>query len=450
MPYILITDFKAGLDVRRLPEAATPGSLTTLINAHINRGGEIEKRLSFVSKYTIPTGTFGLQATTSALYVFGSGTDPGVPSGLTYQRLQHPDALAMSSITHSEVFGGKIYAIAKYSDGTEYAFFDGALVTDWLDGIVRSTDTDNDGIATALATLVNADPNVTGTSTTNVVTIEGAAGETFSVTSDADNGTGNATDDQTATALKTQTAIAGQPEVLAVGKIQITGGEEPTAATGSIDLTAGASGSVDTITVNSIDILGGSEAFNTDLSTTATNVAATITANTSTPNYNAAAAGAVITITAEKVDGADANALAVDGTSTTITLGNKVNMSGGITRRLQRFLVDGINILSGPVGYTVSNSGTATAIKDNVNNNTSSPNYTAVTDGGTIVISAIAGTGSDPNGHVVEAVFQNDDTETTTETPPVETPVSADPPPEKTEDPFERQVREALEAADFG
>ena len=44
MPYILVEDFRGGLDARRINVTAAPGSLVTLTNAHITRGGEIEKK----------------------------------------------------------------------------------------------------------------------------------------------------------------------------------------------------------------------------------------------------------------------------------------------------------------------------------------------------------------------------------------------------------------------
>src|SRR3990167_5916230 len=44
-------------------------------------------------------------------------------------------------------------------------------------------------------------------------------------------------------------------------------------STGSVTLTGGAAGSVDTLTVNGIDILGGSVPFNTSLNQTAADVA---------------------------------------------------------------------------------------------------------------------------------------------------------------------------------
>ena len=50
MAYIVIEDFRAGLDRRKLPVSSPQGSLQSLENAHITRGGEIEKRLALVAK----------------------------------------------------------------------------------------------------------------------------------------------------------------------------------------------------------------------------------------------------------------------------------------------------------------------------------------------------------------------------------------------------------------
>ncbi len=98
-------------------------------------------------------------------------------------------------------------------------------------------------------------------------------------------------------------------------------------STGTVTLDTGAAGSVDGITVNSIEIMSGAEAFDTDLSDTATNVAANITANTSVPNYTAVAVGAVITITAD-AEGIGPNGLTVTSSATTITT-TDVDMAGG-------------------------------------------------------------------------------------------------------------------------
>ena len=100
------------------------------------------------------------------------------------------------------------------------------------------------------------------------------------------------------------------------------------AATAIVTLTGGASGSVDTITVNSVNIMSGPVAFSTDLATTAAAVAANINAHTSSPEYTAVAAGAVITISAAAGAGSNPNGYVVAVTATTITF-TKTNMAGG-------------------------------------------------------------------------------------------------------------------------
>ena len=102
----------------------------------------------------------------------------------------------------------------------------------------------------------------------------------------------------------------------------------PTAATGTVTLDSGASGSVDGITVNSVEIMSGAENFDTSLNQTAINVAANITANTSSPNYNASASGAVITITAVTL-GSGPNGFVVVSSTTTIA-STDVNMASGV------------------------------------------------------------------------------------------------------------------------
>lgn len=99
------------------------------------------------------------------------------------------------------------------------------------------------------------------------------------------------------------------------------------AATGSVTLTSGAAGSVNSVTVNGVTITSGAVAFNTSLSITATDLATNINAFTSSPNYSAAAVGAVVTITASTA-GAATNGFVVTATLTTITA-TYVNMSGG-------------------------------------------------------------------------------------------------------------------------
>lgn len=99
------------------------------------------------------------------------------------------------------------------------------------------------------------------------------------------------------------------------------------AATGTVTLTGGSSGSVSSITVGGVEIMNGSVPFHTDLSTTAADVASSINTKHSSPDYTAAAVGTVVTITADIAGGAP-DGLAVVVTATTIT-STVVDMAGG-------------------------------------------------------------------------------------------------------------------------
>ena len=99
------------------------------------------------------------------------------------------------------------------------------------------------------------------------------------------------------------------------------------AASGSVELTAGASGSVDGITVDGVEIMSGAESFDTDLTETARNVVNNINANTSSPNYSATSLGPLITITSD-IRGTGPNTFVVVASTTTITT-TDVNLSGG-------------------------------------------------------------------------------------------------------------------------
>lgn len=133
MPYVIIEDFRAGLDRRKHPAASPQGSLQTLKNAHISRGGEIEKRMSFDTLYNLPVDkTFGFAGANGVLYVFGSGTPASVavPAGVTYQQLIAPGAPAptMTGVVCCEFFDGKPFVVADYSDGKRYCFYNGVRV----------------------------------------------------------------------------------------------------------------------------------------------------------------------------------------------------------------------------------------------------------------------------------------------------------------------------------
>ena len=76
MPYTDIANFRYGLDTRRAELVSIPGTLQTLNNAHINQGGEIEKRKAFV-ELDMTLNCFGLEGTDAGLLTFGSAAAQG-------------------------------------------------------------------------------------------------------------------------------------------------------------------------------------------------------------------------------------------------------------------------------------------------------------------------------------------------------------------------------------
>lgn len=185
MPYIVVENFKGGLDTRRHKLVSAPGTLTQLQNAHITRGGEVEKRKAIKLKYALPEGTFGMETSVNTIYVFGSieNTVQMMPQGVTYQRLQSPTGAAMTEVVYSTVYGGKPFVIAKFADGNQFPFWDGAFITDWNSGIVTAAMANNDGIAQHLASIFNyknaENEQYSCTTVGNKVRVSGPIGRTF-------------------------------------------------------------------------------------------------------------------------------------------------------------------------------------------------------------------------------------------------------------------------------
>lgn len=391
MAYAFIENFKGGLDRSGSQLTGPPGTLWTLTNAHLNRRGEIERRKKFVSKYsTTLAGTYGCHALNDALYVFGSIADPGVPVGVTYQRLQHPDgSTAMSSLLASENFDGKIYAIAQFADGNKYHFYDGTIISDWVDGVVRSDFTDNDGIASHLQGLIDADDDYSASVLANVITITGPVGTAFTVTTKAETVSGG-TDDQTAVVANTVTAVAGVDEVIATCSFRIVGGSS-SAGTNKIS----------SVAVNGVTVTSAAVDWATSNEVTAANIASNITANTSSPNYTAEASGdTVIVSTAAGVgDGANTYTLAVTAAGNVIVDNASFAITGGTasagTNKVTSVRVNGIEILSTSVDWTTSNTATATAVAAQINSYNSSPEYIAFADGATVYVGKTVSTSTD-------------------------------------------------------
>jgi hypothetical protein len=101
-------------------------------------------------------------------------------------------------------------------------------------------------------------------------------------------------------------------------------------ATGTVTLDSGASGSVDSIEVEGIEVLGSVISFTDSLTATAALVAAAINDNPMNSLVEASSDGAVITLTAKLGLGALANGLTVVSASTTIAT-TDVNLGSGVT-----------------------------------------------------------------------------------------------------------------------
>ena len=122
---------------------------------------------------------------------------------------------------------------------------------------------------------------------------------------------------------------------------------------------------LNTLTVNSVDILGGAVPYNTSLTQTAADIALQINRNRSNVEYTATSSGAVVTIKALPGTGASPNGFVVASTTTTLTKTDS-NMAGGVNAanglklgepssgavsKLASQTWSGVNASSGTAGY---------------------------------------------------------------------------------------------------
>lgn len=335
MGNIWVKEFTGGLDTRRLPETTPGGVLIKAQDGHINRGGEFEQRAAFVAAYELPAGTDGIASDRSGLVVFGttSAAPPGLPTGVTYQQLEHPTSPSMGidRILSHDRYAGKIYVSVLYDDGSVYHFYNGNNVSDWFDGRAR-----------AALTILSGEDNYAD-----------AATATFSVTAGSSAGSGEIssvkvsgvslmasavahTDDDTTTAAAVAAAITANtsdPNYTATsdgnaviitapagaeanGRIlTVAVGGDATVSVGGAFAggTAEAASSLDDLTVDGVSIITAAVEWAGTPEATATAIASAINTASTSPDYEATAVGPVVNIIAD-VAGSDPNEFAVTPT----------------------------------------------------------------------------------------------------------------------------------------
>lgn len=310
MSYFVVEDFRAGMDTRRMPVLSVPGSLLSLVNGHINRGGEIEKRLAFVPQITMPANTFGLAAVGGTLFTFGSVESvtfpPDSPSNLVYQRLQSANGAPMAAVLQVSAFSGKPYVIAQFDDGAIHHFYNGVRHTEFVEARARTSFTITAG--TTGGVQATASFTVTGGINTpgdRVLTIR-AGTLAIMTTAVQHNGSNNATAQAIADSIN---SFVGDPDFTATASgatVTITAATPGTRFNGlslTISTTGGFTvgsvnhfaGGVDNaitgLTVDGVKIIDAPVLHTGNNAETATRVAAAINEYQSSPEYLAVAVG---------------------------------------------------------------------------------------------------------------------------------------------------------------
>jgi len=448
MSYLVVENFSAGLDTRRHPLTARAGTLQKLDNAHISRGGEIEKRKAFVEFANLgdSVASFGMEATADTIYVFGSY--PGswsAPAGITFQRLDHPDGLLTSAnyvneIIYSTLYGGKPFVIAKFGTGDVYPFYDGVIIDDFVNGIIRSSMASSDFyyVREHLRAVVNkanngyvATAGISGPGNNQLI-VTGKPGVKFTPSATVDAPV-------TVTVATTQQSVDAVAETLSAGSFTISSGSNGNASIGrdlrnNIATLPGITG----LYINGVEILGlGSPVFYNTIPQHASGeynegprmawtLCYLINQTTSTTGFSATYAYyklsgndvGTITIKSDPKLGSAFNGKLIeiefvsDPSNTDLVssphyaspynagrfVGDFGTLAGGVENAITSVMVDGIEVLGSTVHWATSNTDTSLAVSTAINTFTSLSEFTASVSAGSVVLKGLAGTGKTPNG----------------------------------------------------
>lgn len=314
MPYQVIENFKTGMDRRRPKAMGAAGSLWRAENCFLTRGGDLEKAKKFVSRYALPSDTFGMAVVRGQIEVYATSSKTP-PAGINCQVLTAPGSPDLERILDVVNPDGLAYVIAKFDDGSIHHFYNGTRVSDW--DTLAADNASPRSVASFLAEEMSADDSVDVEAIGDAILVTArVAGEAFTLSASADNGSG--TDDQTASLTAVQANVSAVANVDATGSVEITGGS------------AGEDNYIESVTVDSVELLSDNLLFSTSNSATATALAVQINNGTNTHGYSASADGAVVTISAEPLSGTGDNGLTVASIVSGDVTTTDDDMSGGV------------------------------------------------------------------------------------------------------------------------
>lgn len=375
----------AGYTAANVALISAVSPLITYANVHANEGTTSDV-----------TGTVVLTAPTLSRPVLASA----MPAGITFQQLQHvavgdgetydKTQHAMTAIKSSTTFGGLIYAIATFADGSTFGYYDGTIDRSYTDGLIMAHLNTNTKIATALKEMVNRSADYTATNpSASVARVTGPVGLFFD-TSAIDDSAG------TLTAAKVSDPTGAYEARQAIGSFQISAGSHSAGVNKITKVEVGpAAGPLVTITNAAVDWTNSNEF-------TAALLAASINTKASTPEYTAEANGNTVTIKALQADGDSPNDYVVVTTAAgNVCVGKSQFQIQSVTAfNITALMINGESILAGGA-IAVGNAATAaTAVVTDINANTTSGTahgYQACANGAVISISKAVTRSDDAN-----------------------------------------------------
>lgn len=116
-----LTDFRAGLDLRKPANVSEAGRLQRLTNCYVTPGGFIRKRPAFRYVATLPDGCSGIKAHDNALYTFVPSTfSATMPDEVLALALDTTDSIQLQDAT---TFLGNLYVSVKLTGAGTFRHF---------------------------------------------------------------------------------------------------------------------------------------------------------------------------------------------------------------------------------------------------------------------------------------------------------------------------------------